>query len=170
MERIEGTGRKGMDGPASFTPEGDAFSVVFSRGVLDRNATEYHLRRFARDPKTQEFTPALVLRLSSSRNEPAIGAVKWLPDGHTVAFVGAVGDSAPQVYAYDTRTRRLVRRTSHPAPILGYDISDDGATIVYLAREPVDLGARDRRRVLGIVARDREPGPYFDSDDLLTSR
>ncbi len=121
---------------AHFSPDGKRFAIVLMRGDLERNTNEYSLTIFetAKVFSSPESRPALVM--TSSTNRQGIRDVKWLADNETVAFLGERPDESPQVYAFNIRSRTLLRLTNHATPIVSYDISADGKELVFYADPP----------------------------------
>ncbi|MGB2623615.1 MAG: hypothetical protein WAN25_14815, partial [Candidatus Acidiferrum sp.] len=126
----------GSPGPVGlFSPDGNRFIIAVKRGNIERNTNEYSLLLYRtedafKEPKPQ---PRNLITMSSSTNREAIEGLKWLKDNESVVFRGENPGQIPQIYSLNVRTSRLTKLTNHPTPITAYDISEDGATIVYEA-------------------------------------
>ncbi len=77
----------------------------------------------------------------SASNRPAVSGLRWLADNRTLAVLGEradQGDTLPQVYAVDIRSRQSTQLTHHPTPITGFDLGSGGYPVVYMAERTVD--------------------------------
>ncbi len=167
MWRVLETDGLATTGVAAFAPNGRAFAVVMRRGDLEHYATEATLLVAPVGVHDVIGTPRRVLTLRSTSNEPPIADVHWLDDNHTIAFLGDVGRAGRQVYTYDLRSRQLRQRTAHQTPVELYDISGDGAVVVYKARPTVDKSAREVSRMAGEIPLPQEPAWHFGTEDSL---
>ncbi|HXM93623.1 MAG TPA: hypothetical protein VOA64_05110 [Candidatus Dormibacteraeota bacterium] len=142
---------------ALFSPDGRQFIVPVVRGNLDNNTNEYSLLLFETAGIFEHRKAVTLLTLASSSNRPAIGNVKWLTD-RSIAFLGENPGELPQVYVLDLQTKTLERLTDHPTPVVAFDITSDGKTLLYAAdRQP-------RRLVNAAVRRN---GMLVDSATML---
>jgi dipeptidyl aminopeptidase/acylaminoacyl peptidase len=138
-----------------FSPDGTKFAVVVNRGNIKLNTVEYSILLFqARDAFPSPKARALIT-MSSSSNRDAVKDLKWLDD-KTMVFIGEQPDEIPQVYRLDTDTGRIKKLTSHSTPVVAYDISNDGQTLVYEAASRKLVDSRDIRRH-GVVITTQEP-------------
>ncbi len=158
-------------GPAVFAPDGRSFVVAAARGHLEEGVNESRLLLFTtREPGASRASAAseggfeTLVSLRTSGNEPAIFDVRW-PMPSKLFFRGAVGTERAQVYAFELSTRRSTRVTDEPAGIEWYDVSADGATVLYMARTLADTSARQQQRLTGVIAKAGEAGWDFDTDD-----
>jgi dipeptidyl aminopeptidase/acylaminoacyl peptidase len=152
---------------ALFSPDGKRFVIAIKRGNIERNTNEYSLLLYRtedafKEPKPQ---PRNLITMSSSSNREAIEGLKWLKDNETVVFSGENLGQIPEIYSLNVRTSRLTKLTNHPTPITAYDISEDGATIVYEAdassRKTVDT---EETRRNGIVITTQYPSDLLIGD------
>lgn len=118
---------------ALFAPDRQKFVILLKRGNLERNTIDYSLLLYRTQDALRAPRPDTLLIMSSSSNRAAIDNPKWLDDNRTIVFLGEHPGELPQVYCFDTETRRLTRRTSHSTSFVKYDISRNGHTLVYEA-------------------------------------
>jgi dipeptidyl aminopeptidase/acylaminoacyl peptidase len=135
---------------ALFSPDGKRFVIAVKRGNIERNTNEYSLLLYRTEDAFKEPRPRPrnLITMSSSSNREAIEGLKWLKDDETVVFRGENPGQIPEIYSLNVRTSRLTKLTNHPTPITAYDISEDGATIVYEADAPPrkSIDAEETRR------------------------
>src|SRR6266853_152797 len=145
-----GTPSKGR--VAYFSPDGRRFVVLLRKGNLKNNANEYSLLLFETSAALRSPTPEVLLTLSSSSNQDAIGNIRWQLDNETITFLGERPGEASQVYALNLRTKELKKLTSHPTSISFYDITRDGREVLYTADPPPkNVMTSERTRREGIV-------------------
>ncbi|HWH61068.1 MAG TPA: prolyl oligopeptidase family serine peptidase [Terriglobales bacterium] len=118
---------------AQFSPNGRRFVIVLKKGNLQKNTNDYSLLLYRTLDAFRSPKPDVLLVLSSSSNRPAIQSVKWLDDNDTIAFLGERKKLLPQVYELNARTKRLKRMTAHQSPVVRYDSSADGRTLLFEA-------------------------------------
>lgn len=123
--------------PALFSPDGRRFVLVLKKGNLRRNTNDYTLEVFNTLTALALRGPETVVRMSSDSNRGAIRGVKWLGDNRTLLFIGEMPNAIPQIYSYSVSTKHLNRITHHATPIVAFDASGDGRTIVFEADPPV---------------------------------
>jgi len=70
---------------------------------------------------------------------------RWSPDGHSLAFMSARGESGAQVYTLDMSGGEGVRITAIEQGVEGFEWSPDGTRLVLVIRDPEP---------------EREPGPW----------
>jgi len=148
-----------------FSPDGQKFIVVVRRGNLRNNTNEYSLLLFRTKDAFNGPKPEVLITMSSSSNREGIENVKWLNDNETVAFLGQDAGGTPEVYSLSTKTKHLIRLTHHPTPVVAYDISANGKTIVYEAvpRRIATSATQDARRD-GVVISTQSPSDLFLSE------
>jgi dipeptidyl aminopeptidase/acylaminoacyl peptidase len=134
-------GAEPADRVGLFSPDGRQFVIVLSKGKLERDVNEYSILLFSTDQVFRSPKSQLLLTLASSSNRAAITNVKWLRDSETIVFLGEKTGEIPEIYSLDVKTQRLKQLTHQHAPIVAYDITDDGEKIIYevAARKTVDL-------------------------------
>jgi dipeptidyl aminopeptidase/acylaminoacyl peptidase len=118
---------------AHYSPDGKMFAIVMKKGNLRRNANDYSLLVFRTDKAIAGSGGKTIVVMSSTSNRPGITKVKWLVDGHTIMFLGERRNSPPQVYSLDVNSGAFRPRTHHPTPVLDYETSNDGKTILFEA-------------------------------------
>ena len=148
-----------------FSPDGQKFIVVVRRGNLRGNTNEYSLLLFRTKDAFNSPKAQILITMSSSSNREGIENVKWLNDNETVAFLGEDAGGTPEVYSFNTKTKRLIRLTYHSTPVVAYDISSNGKTIVYEAvpRRIVTSTTQEARRD-GVVISTQSPSDLFLSE------
>lgn len=136
------------DRVALFSPNGEHFIVAVRRGNLDNNTNEYSLLLFQTQDAFDKPKPDVLLTMASSSNHEAIENVRWLNDNETIVFLGEKLGETPEVYSFNTKTRRLLEMTHHASPVVAYDISGDGRTVVYEAvpRQTIGVNPEAIRR------------------------
>src|SRR5215468_5740527 len=118
-----------------FSPDGKQFVVLLKKGNLATNTNEYSIVWF--DAETSPAArPQVLITMTSSSNREGIKNVKWLGDNETIVFLGENSGEIPQVYSLSVKSRKLTKLTSHPTPIVSYDISRSGDQIVFEAHPP----------------------------------
>jgi dipeptidyl aminopeptidase/acylaminoacyl peptidase len=145
-----------------FSPDGEHFIVVVRRGNLDNNTNEYSLVLLRTKDAFGNPKPDVLLTLATSSNHEAIENVRWLNDNETIVFLGERVGETPEVFSFNTKTRRSRKITHHASPVLGYDISGDGRTIVYEAvpRQTIGVNPEAIRRN-GVVITTQSPSDLF---------
>jgi hypothetical protein len=131
-------------GVAWFSPDRSQFLVVLKRCNLKRNTNDFELLRFRTADFLYSGRPELLLTMSSSSNGDAIKDVKWMRDNRTVVFLGERPGELAQVYAFDTREKRLHPLTHSDNPIEEYGVSADGREIVYITKASREISAHER--------------------------
>ena len=150
------------DRVALFSPNGEHFIVAVRRGNLDNNTNEYSLLLFRTRDAFGKPKPDVLLTMASSSNHEAIEKLRWLNDNETVVFLGEKVGQTPEVYGFNTKTRQLRELTHHASAVVGYDISEDGRTIVYEAvpRQTIGVNPEAIRRN-GVVITTQSPPDLF---------
>jgi dipeptidyl aminopeptidase/acylaminoacyl peptidase len=118
---------------AQFSPDGKHFVVVLRKGNAEDNTNEYSMLLYETSKAFESPNADVLVKISSSSNRPAMEAVKWLDDNDTICFLGEDSGQGPQVYAVNVSTRKTRKLTDHPTPVVAYDISGDGRTILFAA-------------------------------------
>lgn len=148
-----------------FSPDGEEFVIVVRRGNLEDNSNEYSLLLFRTSDAFNGPKPEVLITMSSSSNREAVENVKWLSDNETIVFLGEKAGAVPEIYSLNTKTKRLVKLTDHPTPIVAYDIDPGGTSIVYEAvpqRTRTSDSHETRRN--GVVISTQSPSDLFLSE------
>jgi dipeptidyl aminopeptidase/acylaminoacyl peptidase len=124
--RLEGLG-------ATFSPDREKFVVVLKKGNLERNTNDYSVLLYHMDSVLSSPRPELLFMLSSSSNREAVRDVRWLSDSQTLVFIGENPMEIPQVYEFSLVDKHLSRVTTHTTPVVAFDVSADGKTILFEA-------------------------------------
>lgn len=135
---------------AEFSPNGKRFVVVLRKGNLENNTNEYSLLVFRTADALNAPAPEVLLTLASSSNRPAIQRVTWLDDNETIRFLGERPGENQQLYAFNCRTKKLVKLTSHPTNVLSYSAATQGPTFAFWAEKPRRTVSTERTRHEGI--------------------
>jgi dipeptidyl aminopeptidase/acylaminoacyl peptidase len=126
--------------PAHYSPDGKRFFVLLKTGNLQENTNDFHLLFYRASSVLTSSQPEAELRMSSNSNRDAIHEVRWLGDGHRVAFIGENPNENSQVYTFDVAVEHLERHTRHATAISAFDITSDGRAIAFVApREPQNV-------------------------------
>lgn len=154
-----------------FSPDRTKVAVVVKRGNIKLNAVEYSILLFRARDVFRSPKPRVLITMSSSSNRDAVKDLKWFDD-KTMVFIGERPDEIPQVYRLDTDTGRIEKLSSHSTPIVAYDITSDGQTLIYESVAPRLVDSEDVKR-RGVVITTQEPsdlllcnsGQSFDTPD-----
>jgi WD40 repeat protein len=148
-----------------FSPDGEQFVIVVRRGNLEDNSNEYSLLLFRTSDAFNGPKPEVLITMSSSSNREAVENVKWLSDNETVVFLGEKAGAVPEIYSLNTKTKRLVKLTNHPTPIVAYDIDPSGTSIVYEAvPQRVRTSDSQETKRNGVVISTQNPSDLFLSE------
>lgn len=132
---------------AEFSPNGKQFVVVLRKGNLENNTNEYSLLVFETADALSARTANVRLTLASSSNRPAIQRVSWREDNETVLFLGERLGENQQLYAFNCRTKTLMKLTSHRTNVLSYSAATQGPTFAFWAEKPRSaVWTREARR------------------------
>jgi dipeptidyl aminopeptidase/acylaminoacyl peptidase len=124
----------GAPGPVGlFSPDHAHFVVILKKGDLEHNSNNYSLLLFTTKTVFNHPRPRILARMSSTSNRDGISDVKWASDNLSIMFLGETPGKGSQVYRLNIESDRLEQLTRHPTPIVAYDASRDGSTIVYEA-------------------------------------
>ena len=142
-----------------FSPDRRYFVIVTSKGDLESDTVQYQLLLFKvqevlsflnRDNQDRLPAPQVLATFESTpintgiRRPGGISGVRWLSDSRTLVFVAEALDNPSQVYATDIMTGELRQLTQHRSHVRRFDISGQGARIVYVARnDPPDWRQRN---------------------------
>jgi dipeptidyl aminopeptidase/acylaminoacyl peptidase len=148
-----------------FSPKGDQFIVVVRRGNLKVNTNEYSLLLFRTKDAFNNPKPKILATMSSSSNRDGIGNLKWLSDNETVVFLGENPGTMPAVYSLNVKTKRLQKLTHHATPVVAYDMSSNGKSLVFEAvpRRIATSTTRVAKRN-GVVIATQSPSDLFLSE------
>ena len=146
---------------ALFSPHKDKFVIVVKKGNLKRDAVDYSLLLFHSSNVLKAPQPQHLLTMSSSSNREGITHLKWLDDNRTIVFLGEDTDEMPQVYALNVGTSKVKKLTAHSTPIVAYDITSNGSTLVYEAVAKQSVGAEEVRKH-GILVTSQQPNDLIE--------
>ncbi|KAA6465263.1 hypothetical protein DYQ86_04785 [Acidobacteria bacterium AB60] len=136
---------------ANFSPDGKHFVILLRKADLARNENIYSVCLFTTSKIFESEIPQVLIRMTTSSNDPAIRGVRWLRDSQTLAFVGIREPGRMQVFTLNIGTRRLTERTHHPTSVDQFDISPDGKRIVFSAKPDEGPALTEEQRMHGVV-------------------
>jgi dipeptidyl aminopeptidase/acylaminoacyl peptidase len=121
-----------------FSPDRKKFAFVVQKGNLSKDTVDYSIIIFRTADAFTAPHGQVVATLSSSSNRPAISQVTWLGDDDTLVFLGEEPGETPQLYKVSCATKRLQRLTNESRSVVGYSMSHDAGTFVYLVQAVPD--------------------------------
>jgi dipeptidyl aminopeptidase/acylaminoacyl peptidase len=136
---------------ANFSPDGKHFVIILRKADLAKNEDVYSVYLFTTNKVFDSEVPRVLIRMSTSSNDPAIRGVKWLKDSQTLAFIGVREPGRSQVYTLNVGTRRLIQRTDHRTSVDQFDISPDGRRIVFTAKPEEGPSMTEDQRRHGVL-------------------
>jgi dipeptidyl aminopeptidase/acylaminoacyl peptidase len=128
-------------GPALVSPDEKGYLVVLQRGDVGRNGSWVELLVGSLASVQSAGRATTVSRLftrSTARVWDLIQNVRWLNDNRRVVFIWDDGLEPPRIVSVDVRTHRMQTLVRHSTPIVKYDVSANGQTIVFMAQSPRD--------------------------------
>jgi len=129
------------NGPALISPNEKRYLVVLQRGDVGRNGSWVELLSGSLSSVASAAKPHIVSRLFTKSKAPArdlIRNVRWLADNRHVVFMWDDDIERRRIVSVDVLTHRMETLVQHPNPMMMYDISRDGRTIVFIAQSPRD--------------------------------
>jgi len=160
---LETSGRE----PVLISPDGRRYIVIFEHGDISRNATRVELLSGSTESLEAASRAHIVARLLSKSTAAArdlVGNLRWLSDSEHVVFLWDDGGGLPQVVEVDVRTHKIRKLTHHRIPVIQYDISRNGRTMIFVAQTPHNFS---RSRVLerkGFVVQQQSIWSLLQSD------
>jgi hypothetical protein len=120
-----------------FSPDGKYFVLVVRTANVEQNTNDASVLLYRSADVFESPQPEVLVKMASSSSERyAISQIRWLADSETLVFLGDTLTECSQIYQFNIRTRRLLKRTNHPTAITNFDITLDGAEIAYVAEPP----------------------------------
>jgi len=155
---------------AKFSPDGKYFLVVLTKGNLEANTNEYSLVLFQTADVFQSPKPRVLVTMSSSSNRPGIDNVHWLDDSDTILFLGERPGENTQLYTLKRSATELAIRTSSATNLTSFVSTDNGAVVVYAARNLISSLLTPSVSRKGIAVRGEDvtdliKGSYGGDDD-----
>jgi hypothetical protein len=161
--------------PALVSPDRKRYVILLQRGDLKRNGSWVQLLSGSTQSLDAASKPDVVAKLfsaSTAQTSDLAKHLRWLHDSEHVAFLWDDGSQPPRVISVDVRTHELRTLVHHPTPILSYDISEDGRTVIFAAekehdpsvsRAMVDQGfAVSKQHIYSLLRRDFDGwGPWL---------
>jgi len=142
----------------SLSPDGQRYLVVLQKGDIRRNGSWIELFSGGTGSLKAASEQTTIVRLFTSSTASAddlIKNVRWLADSEHVVFLWDDGRMPARVVSVDFRSRRMETLAGTPRPIVQYDISADGETIVFETQGPHDLAREARERREGFAVTDQ---------------
>jgi hypothetical protein len=140
---------------ANFSPDGKHFVIVLRKADLARNANIYSVYLFTTSRVFDSEAPRVLIRMSTTSNDPAVRDLKWLNDNQTLAFIGIREPGKSEIYTLNIGTGRLIERTHHLTGVDQFDISPDGRKILFTAKPKDDPSLTQDQRTYGVVVEDQ---------------
>jgi dipeptidyl aminopeptidase/acylaminoacyl peptidase len=142
--------------PVLVSPDGSKYLVVLERGDLARNGTWVELFSGSTESLAAARASRVVARLFSRSTASAgdlIKNVRWLDDDEHVTFLWDDGRLPTRVVSVDVQSRKIDTVVGRSMPIVEYDMSPDGRTVVFVTSTPRDLSedASDERNGFAVV-------------------
>lgn len=117
-----------------YSPDRRRFAFVTQKGNLEKNTVEYALFVFNTADVFSGRAPQSIVSMASSSNGEAISQLTWLADNTRILFVGENPGERPQLYAINTKTRKLQKLTNHPNGVVEYASDPQGRRILCVAK------------------------------------
>lgn len=179
-----------IDNSIKFSPDGTYFAIATQKGDLERDSIVFRIlvfdvevvRAFVNGNESLDAAslghPVVTMESKAIKHGPftpiGISHLLWLT-GTKLAFIGQVGASPTQVYSVDVTTQNLTQLTSHDQHIKQFTVSDDLATLVFVAEDAgEDITERTRNgyavesnSIHGTLLRD--PTAHWSRDDAFYS-
>jgi dipeptidyl aminopeptidase/acylaminoacyl peptidase len=153
--------------PALLSPDGKSYLVVLLHGDVARNGSWIELLSGSTASLDSAAKGQVIARLFTKSTAEATNLIKnvqWVGDNEHVAFLWDSGQGVPQVVELDLRTHVPRTLTHHGAPIVEYDISRDGRTIIFTAQVPRDRTASSRMERTGFAVTDQSIFSLLNGD------
>ncbi len=125
---------------AIFSPDRQRFLVVLKRGDLENNTNDFSVFLYETASALKAPAPRTLFTMSSSSNHEAIRDIKWQDDSRTFHFLGENHGGPTALYRFTIADNHLERVTQHATPVVAYDVSMDGGTILFEADPPLAKG------------------------------
>jgi dipeptidyl aminopeptidase/acylaminoacyl peptidase len=145
--------------PVLISPDGKKYLVVLQWGDVARNGSWVELLSGSTTTVEAASRMNSVVRLFSSstaETRDLIRNVRWLNDNEHITFLWDDGQAPRQVVEVDIRTQQVRKLTRHSTPIVDYDVTADGQTIVFTAQAPHDLSRLPPLRQSGFAVTDQD--------------
>jgi dipeptidyl aminopeptidase/acylaminoacyl peptidase len=123
--------------PVLTSPDSRRFLVVLERGDVERNGSWVEFLSGSAESVRAARRLRIVARLfSTSTASDVIKSVRWLNDCEHIAFLWDNGREPAGVRLLDVRTGRVTTLAQMATPVVRYDISADGHTVVFMTEAP----------------------------------
>jgi dipeptidyl aminopeptidase/acylaminoacyl peptidase len=124
------------------SPDGQSIACAVSKPSLTENQ---HDTRIYVVPRGGGAAVELRTGVRVFNSPMPVPRLRWKPDGSAISFLGA-SDGRPQVFAIAPTGGDARALTSAPEGVSGYEWSPDGASLAYVARDPMPADEEARRR------------------------
>jgi dipeptidyl aminopeptidase/acylaminoacyl peptidase len=156
------------NGTALISPNGKRYVVVLHRGDLGRNGSWVELLSGSTASVKAACNPSVAARLFSRatvRASDLIKNIRWLDDSERITFLWDSGETPSSIVAVNVRTGQTQTLVKHPTPIVAYDISPDGQTIVFVAESRRNPQRESMLARKGFVVTDQPIWSILQGDD-----
>ncbi len=129
-------------GPVLISPNGKKYLVVLQQGDVARNGSWVELLSGSTDSVDAAARADVVARLfskSTAQADELAENVRWFEDNEHVVLLWDDGQHSRKVLSIDVRTHRMRTLARCSMPIVQYDVSLDGRTIVFVTQARHDL-------------------------------
>ena len=139
--------------PIQYSPDGSQWVVLSKTGDVAKNLVHFNLYLF--DSEHPRPGGELIARLSSSSNRPAIHDLNWMPDNHTLTFMGEQPGEPCQAYAVDSRSKTVRRLVRYPRSLVSFSASSTLQQVAFLAYPPPSQTFSEDSRRKGVFVTDQ---------------
>lgn len=143
--------------PVLLSPDGERYLVVLYRGDVARNGIWITLLTGQTESLSLAAHPAVATSLfsrSTARPSDIVKNIRWLGDCRII-FLWDDGRNEPRILELNLRTGRHHTLVRQATPIVRYDISRDGRTIVFLAQAPKNQAKEQQLERTGFAVTDQ---------------
>jgi dipeptidyl aminopeptidase/acylaminoacyl peptidase len=128
------------DPSAVFSQDGRQFVTMTWQGNLRTNRNKYHVLLFNAEHLRKPPVKLLSIEWtysSTDQHARPLSQFAFLSNNRLAALATFHGE-APQVVSIDLRTRAVKPLTRHPGGVLAFATAQNGGTIIYAAKAPMD--------------------------------
>ena len=150
--------------PVLISSSGRRYLFVMQRGDIARNGSwiEFYSGGTSSLRAASSVTVVKLFTRSTAERQDLAKDIRWLSDDRRISFLWDDGGGVSQVVILDFETKKLTKLTHHKSPIVAYDISGDGRTLIYTAESPKDKSAPSRMRRSGFAVTDESIWTLLD--------
>jgi hypothetical protein len=151
--------------PVLISPDGSKYLAVLERGDVARNGAWVELLSGATASIKAARKVRRVARLFSQSTASAGDLAKnvhWLYDNEHVTFLWDDGEKPRRVLSVDVRNSAVETLAQYAAPIVEYDVSRDGGTIIFTAQGRHDPSEEASMERTGFAIGDQSIRPLLE--------